>query len=376
MSRVPESLYSVKGSQFQAIELPLIRSVRGKEWMSYGLSNLFPQELIEIYNTSAMHQTACHAVTDAIVGQGFLKVGSEHINLDGETLDIVFKKIALDYVLFGGYSLNLVWNKEGTRIAELYHIPFANVRSGQKDEDGDITHYYYGEDWTNVRKYKPREYRKFSPTDNKGDNASQIYYTYDYQPGQDFYPLPSYMGALTDCELDARISRFHNQNLKNGLNPSMFIQFRSGIPTNEERQTIYSEINAAFSGEENAGKAFMSFSRPGEEMEITPISNESSDYYTILEQRITSRIMTAHRITSAKLLGISEASGFSNNAEEIVVAYQHFLATTIKPKQETLTTSLEFVLRFLGLNVNLHIIPNEILPTVAEKIEIKEKIEE
>lgn len=156
----------------------------------------------------------------------------------------------------------------------------------------------------------------------------------------------------------------------------MFIQFRSGIPTNDERQTIYNEINAAFSGEENSGKAFMSFSRPGEEMEITPLENSSSDYYTVLEQRITSRIMTAHRITSAKLLGISEASGFSNNAEEIVVAYQHFLATTIKPKQEMLTSTLEFILKFYGLTVNLHIVPNEILPTVAEKIEIKEKIEE
>jgi hypothetical protein len=41
-----------------------------------------------------------------------------------------------------------------------------------------------------------------------------------------------------------------------------------------------------------------------------------------------------------------------------------------------LTSTLEFALRFFGLNVNLHIVPNEILPTVAEKIEIKEKIEE
>ena len=376
MSRVPESLYSVKGAQFQAIELPSIREVRGKEWMTYGLTNLFPQELIEVYNTSAMHQTAVNAVTDATTGQGFLKVGGEYMNLDGETLNDIFEKIALDYVLFGGYSVNVVWNKEGTRIAEIYHLPFANIRSGQHNEEGEVTHYYYGSDWSNVRKNKPVEYRKFSPTDNKGDNASQIYYTYDYQPGQDFYPLPTYMGALTDCELDARISRWHNQNLKNGLSPSMFIQFRSGIPTNDERQTIYNEIDAAFSGEENAGKFFMSFSRPGEEMEITPVENTTSDYYTILEQRITSRIMTAHRITSAKLLGISEASGFSNNAEEIVVAYQHFLATTIKPKQNKLTSTLEFILRFYGLTVNLQIIPNEILPTLAEKIEIKEKIQE
>ena len=375
MSRIPESLYSIKAGSFTAVELPKIKEVKGKDWMGFGAKNLFPQELIEIYNTSAMHGTAVNAVADAIKGEGFKLVGDEYLNLDGETLDDVFAKVALDYVLFGGYSLNLVWNKEGTRITEIYHLPFANVRSGKEDEDGDVTHYYYSSDWSNTRKYVPKEYRKFSPTDNKKENASQIYYMYDYQPGQDYYPLPSYMGALTDCDLDARISRFHNQTLKNGLNPSMFIQFRSGIPTNEERQTIYRELDQNFSGEENAGKFFLSFSRPGEEMEITPLEHTADTYYTILEERITSRIMTAHRITSAKLLGISEASGFSNNADEIKIAYQHFLATTIKPKQEKLTKTLQFILKFFGLTVNLEIIPNEILPTVEEKIEIQENIE-
>lgn len=376
MSRIPESLYSVKASQFEAVELPQIKEVRGKDWMGYGAKNLFPQELIELYNTSAMHATAINAVTDACKGQGLALVGDEYVNLDGETLDDVFAKLTLDYVLFGGYSLNLVWNKEGTRVAEIYHLPFANVRSGQENEDGDVTHYYYSSDWSNIRKYKPKEYRKFDPMDNKKDNASQIYYVYDYQPGQDFYPLPSYMGALTDCDLDARISRFHAQNLKNGLNPSMFIQFRSGIPTPDERQTIYREIDNAFSGEENAGKFFMSFSRAGEEMQITPLEGAGDDYYVLLDERISSRIMTAHRITSPLLLGIKDASGFSNNADEIRVAYQHFMSTTIKPKQEKLLKTLQFALKFYGLTVNLKVIPNEILPTVEEAIEIKEKIED
>ena len=376
MSRIPESLYSIKASAFQAVELPQIKEVRGKEWMGYGARNEFPAELIELYNTSAMHATCINAISDACKGQGLALVGSEYVNLEGETLNEVFAKITLDYVIFGGYSINVVWNKESTRITEIYHLPFAKVRSGKENEDGDVTHYYYSKDWSNIRKYIPKEFRKFSPTDNKGDNASQIYYVYDYQPGQDFYPLPTYMGALTDVDLDARISRYHNQNLKNGLNPSMFIQFRSGIPTPDERESIYREIDASFSGEENAGKFFMSFARPGEEMEITPIEGSGSEYYTTLEERITSRILTSHRVTSPLLLGIKDASGFSNNADEIKVAYQHFLATTIKPKQEKLTKTLEFILKFYGLTVNLKVIPNEILPTIEESIQIKEKIED
>jgi hypothetical protein len=255
--------------------------------MKFGTKNMFPQELIELYNTSAMHATAVNAITDGIKGEGIKLVGDEYINLQGETIDEIFAKIALDYVLFGGYALNVIWSKEGTKIAEVYHLPMANVRSGKENEEGEVTEYFYSNDWANTRKHAPKAYRAFDPTDNKKDNASQIYYVFDYQPGQQFYPLPSYTGALTDIDLDARISRFHNQNLKQGLNPSMFIQFRSGIPTPEERRAIYKEIDETFSGEENAGRFFLSFSRAGEEMEVTPIESANDDYYVTLEQRIT-----------------------------------------------------------------------------------------
>ena len=260
-NRVPETLYSIKAAAFSAVELPKIKEKRGKDWIYYGEKNLWPQELIELYNTSAMHATAVNAITDGIVGNGIKKVGDEYVNLDGETVDDVFEKIAKDFELFGGYALNVVWNKEGNRVAEIYHLPFAKVRSGVENEEGDVDTYWYSQDWSNTRKYEPKSYRKFDVTDNKKDNASQIFYYMTYQPGQDFYPLPSYTGALTDIDLDARISRFHNQNLKQGLNPSMFIQFRSGIPTPEERRDIYRELDDTFSGEDAAGRFFLAFSR-------------------------------------------------------------------------------------------------------------------
>jgi hypothetical protein len=375
-NRVPETLYSIKAANFSAVELPTIKEQRGKEWIYYGAKNLWPQELIELYNTSAMHATAVNAITDAIVGEGFELVGGEYVNLEGETLNELFEKIAKDYELFGGYSLNIIWNKEGNRIAELYHLPFAKVRSGVENEDGDVGEYWFCKDWSNTRKYTPKPYKKFDVTDNKKDNASQIFYFMDYQPGQDYYPLPSYTGALTDIDLDARISRFHNQNLKNGLNPSMFIQFRSGIPTPSERREIYAEIDKTFSSEENAGRFFLSFSRAGEEMTVEPIESANDDYYVTLEQRITSRILTSHRITSPLLLGIKDAAGFSSNAEEIKVAYNHFMGTVVAPKQEKIVKSLGFILKFYGLNVNLTVKPNEILPTVEETIKIEENNDE
>jgi hypothetical protein len=243
----------------------------------------------------------------------------------------------------------------------MYHLPFNNVRSGKLNDDDKVTHYYYTTHWENVRKYPAHDYRSFDPLDNKGDNANQIYYCYNYAPGNDYYPLPHYVAGVNDIQLDGRISKFHNANISNGLAPSLFIQFRNGQPTPEARRDIYNEIDDTFSGEDNAGRFFLSFSDPGKELQVTPITATNDSYYITLEQRISSRILTAHRITSPLLLGIKDASGFSSNADEITVSYDHFEGTVIQPKRKKLLNTFGYILKLMGYNVTLTIIPNKIL---------------
>ena len=59
----------------------------------------------------------------------------------------------------------------------------------------------------------------------------------------------------------------------------MFVQFRNGVPSPEERREIYREIEDTFSGEDNAGRFFLAFSEPGKELQVTPIENANDDYY-------------------------------------------------------------------------------------------------
>jgi capsid portal protein len=362
MRSTPEGLYSVKGSQFEAMQLPVIREIRSKEWMQFGTDNLYPQELIVLYDTSAMNHTCIDAIKDGIVGEGIVEWGEEYINSQGQTINEVFENIALDYTIFGGYSINVIWNKEGTRIAEIYHLPFANVRSGKPDEEDNINSYWYSSDWAQIRKYKPVEYAAFSVTDTKGDQASQIYYCKNYTPGNEVYPLPHYIGGVNDIQLDARVSRFHNANISNGLAPSMFVQFRNGIPNPEERRDIYREIEDTFTGEDNAGRFFLAFSEPGKEMQVTPIENVNDEYYIQLETRITSRILSAHRLSSPLLLGLHVGgAGFSSNAEEIITAYSHFMNTVVLPKQKKILRTFGYMLNLYGLNVKLEIEPTPML---------------
>ena len=371
--------YVFKAQNFESIQTPQIQEKRGKDWIDFGSNNLYPELLIELYNNSAMHRTACEAKSDAVVGNGIKTFGDEVVNSQGETMDEVFEKIANDYILFGGYALNVIWSNDGSTIAEYYHLPFNNVRSGKMDEEEDrVEEFYYCHDWKQHRKYKPQAFPAYSLTDNKGDNASQIFYYFDYTIGQFYYPLPSYVGAVNDIDTDSRISRFHANNLKNGLAPSMMLTFRNGIPTVDEQDEIWRDIERTFAGEEQAGKFFVNFSEPGREPTVEPIENANDDYYITLEARVSSRILTAHRITSPLLLGIKDASGFSSNADEINTAFAHFLGTVIIPDQEKLLKSFGKIVRQSGLNVKLEIDQSNILfmEDTTEVVDITENTEE
>jgi len=356
--------YLFKSQKFESIQLPTIKEKRGKDWIDFGSNNLYPQLLIELYNNSAMHHTAIEAIVDGVVGEGFKMFGDEFVNTQNETMNEIFEKIARDYELFGGYALNVIWSRDGENIAEIYHLPFNNVRAGIMNDDEVIEEYWYSSNWAEHRKYKPVSYRAFSPTENKGEDASQIFYYFNYTVGQYYYPLPSYVGAINDIDTDARISRFHANNLKNGLAPSMMLTFKNGIPTPDEQEEIWKDIERTFAGEENAGQFFVNFSEPGREPTLEAIENANDDYYVTLESRITSRILTAHRITSPLLLGIKDAAGFSNNADEIEVAYNHFMGTVIRPDQKKLVNSFNKIINMTGKTVKLEIEPAKILYTV------------
>lgn len=348
--------------ELESISVPTFKEVRGKDWVNFGERNDYPDTLIELYNTSAIHATCIDSKVDAVVGEGIQTIGNTIINSNNETLDEVFSKCALDYVLYNGYSLNVIWNRGGDRIAEFYHIPFNNVRSGKLNEEDVIEEYFYSSNWANTRKFKPVRYASFSSTDNKGDNSSQIFYHFDYTPGNMIYPLPSYQGAVNDINLDARISTYHNTNISNNISAGMIITFPNGIPEEDEKRALYNGMVEAFSGEKNAGKLFLNFSDGIENApKIEALPSVNDDYYTTLENRITSRVLTSHKISSPLLLGIRTdgANGLGSNSDEIKVAYTHFLSSVIQPIQRSMSKSFEKVLRSYGMNVQVQIVPNK-----------------
>jgi len=144
----------------------------------------------------------------------------------------------------------------------------------------------------------------------------------------------------------------------------MMLTFKNGIPTADEQTAIWRDIERTFAGEDNAGKFFVNFSEPGREPDLQAIENANDDYYITLSTRLSQSILTSHRISSPLLLGIKDAAGFSNNADEITTAYNHFMGTVIVPMQKKLVKSFGKIVNMTGKTVKLEIEPAEILYTV------------
>jgi hypothetical protein len=328
-----------KNIKFDRATVPVYSEVLQRSpWVYYGENNLLPQYFIELYDNCAIHKAVVTSKVNQIMGDGIVSLNNPmaSINLINgkETVSEVMRKCALDFILFGGFSLNVIWSKDRKTIAEIYHLDFSRVRSGKLNEDDEIESYFYSADWRYLKKFPPEEYPSFNQ--EKGD-ASQIYYYKSYQPSLTYYPIPDWSGGQRSIETDIEAKNFHMNNLRKGMVPSLWINYNNGIPQQEEQETLVRALESQYGGTDNAGQAIISFNESQEQSPvITQIPrNDNDNYYQSLNDDITRSILSAHRVSSAELFGIATA-GKLGGGTEIVEHSEYFRKMVIQPYQNTL----------------------------------------
>jgi hypothetical protein len=194
----------------------------------------------------------------------------------------------------------------------------------------------------------------------------------DYNPQSQYYPIPSYSGSLQDITIDVEVSNFHLSNLANGLNPSLVINFKNGVPSIENQKQIYDSLTANFSGTQNTGRFFCSFSDgPEQAPDVIPITSANDTYYVQLESRITTRILTGHGITSPLLLGLYHegGSGLGSNKDEILVSYETFKNTVLRPDIKALLKPMDRLMKYSGYNTKLYVEPLKLFPEGEDAVD-------
>jgi len=379
---------------------PHVIEERGKDWISYGTenwNNLYPQFLIDLYYNSSTQAAIINATAEMIAAENLIIEDKDDRNLDAriklqnfmnranskESLHEVIKKIAFDFKLQGAFALNIVWSKDRTQIAEIYHIPVEKIRAEKPNKMGRIDGYYISADWRNTRMNKPYRVPAFNINDRT--SANQILYSGLYSPNMNVYHTPDYVAANNWALCDQKVAEFHLSNISNGFAGSYFISFANGVPTAEERRQIERSISQKFTGEKAAGRFVLTFSDDRTRTpEIVPISMSDADkQFLALQELLVQNILTAHRVTSPMLMGIKNDTGLGSNVDELNAAANFYLNTVVKPFQDHIVKTLRKIFQVNNMDMPVNFVQlkpitvqftSEDLKGVMTQDEIREEI--
>ena len=317
-------------------------------WIQYGDDNLFPQYLIDLYHSSATHNALCTSIAYMIYGDGvFADSVDARLKIQEWGLEDELRKACLDLKIQGGFALEVVYNIDRTTISKVRHCPFENIRSGQVDADEEVNYVFYSRDWDDSS-IDPEPVCVFDP-EKRNQHPVQILYVKPFSPGSYYYPKPDYIGSINYIELDKEIGTYHINNIKNGLAPSFTIHFKNGVPSQEERNRIRTDIERQLSGATNAGKFIVTYSdSPDRKPDFEPFPLSDADkQYEFLSTEVSDKIMVGHRVVSSAMFGVKTA-GQLGNTQELETASRLFDKQVVKPYQRILLNAVDSVLRAAG----------------------------
>lgn len=343
--------FSIFDGQAKPIPSFVEKENTGKPYLSYGINNQFPQYLWDLYLRSAILQSIINGTSDYVMGNEIVYANlpwiqklADEANKDGETLDDIIKKITVDYLIFGGFALQIIYNKIGG-IAELYWLDFRNCRL---DKEGEKC--YYSDDWVkHANDYIV--YDVYSP--DKKRKKSCVYY-FNGHITRGVYPIPKYNGALSALETSTEISKFHLNSILNNFSGNFIINFNNGQPSDDVQEDIERKIKQKFTSADNAGKFLIAFNDSKENaVSVERIQDDNFDKkYESLRTDTYKEIFVAFRAIP-QLFGYS-LEGTAFNKQEFTESFELYNKTTVQPIQKDIKRTFN---KIFGVDNSMEIIP-------------------
>lgn len=264
------------------IEIPSFseKRISGKDYLYWGDKNQMPYYLYDLYSKSSLMQSIVNTTVNFIVGNSIESVYKPN---DDEQWEEVIRNLALDYMLYGGFAIQIFYNKA----AQIKEIGWLDMRKCRTDEEHRKV--YYSKEF-NERKSSPTVLE--FPVWKKGEeyrNTSAIYlYT---GSKRNTYPMPRYSGSIMDIETSIRISNYHLNAITNNFNGNFVLNFNNGIPTDDVKKELERKVQEKFCGDSNAGSFLLVFNDSKENgVTVERIQDDATDkkYEQLRDQTITS----------------------------------------------------------------------------------------
>lgn len=333
-------------------------------WVNWGVKNNYPNLMLDLYNQSPTHRACINFAVQSIVGNG---VDYESMQIDGSQIvpnyqmswDELIRDLALDYILYGSYAIQIIRNKDGKTFS-YWHMPLDKVRWSEFDEDGQITKYWISNDWTALGQNPPFEIDAFDMREDSTIESGKPYlYVYrQYTPTMQYYTQGHYQAGIKSIQSEIEYVNFDLRTTVNNFIPSGMLVLNE-VETDEERQGIVNNITKMFQGSENANSLMITFRNNVDENkpEFIPFtsSNSNVNVYADANTRTVSRILAAHQIPNASLVGMPDVgnSGFASEADKLETAYQLYNKLTGNANRMAVVKTLNMMFKMNGIDVEV-----------------------
>jgi hypothetical protein len=181
-----------------------------------------------------------------------------------------------------------------------------------------------------------------------------------------FYPVPDYMAAFDAIGTEIAIQIANKSLLDNGFGGKTILTLPTLPATQEEKDEMDMQIKQQFASASNNGGLLTLFNNdPNLKVMIDQLQALDANTYIELDKNVKQAIITAHKIP-AILLEYNYGGGFNNRANEMIVAYDQFQKTVIKSYQQSILAVLNRLVKYIGYEDKLEIIPFNIKDVVQQ----------
>ena len=371
---------------FASAEVPKFLEKKSQNIVYFGADNLYPFDLIDLYNDSSTHNAIINGKVGYIVGNGLdsedlgVKKWLSSANLSEDWTSLM-KRISLDYELFNGYAIEVIRTASGN---QYHHVDFANIRLAL---DGTLQ---YADDWITekgTRNARPEisNLERFNPADENQKRG--IIYHVDYRPNLKHYPLPVYVGSLAEIKTDVEIGDYWLKEVESGFAGGTIITHNNGVPeTLEESKAFEKSFQDKFGGASGSKIVHLFSPSKDNSSEISNLNgNDLHERYVEMSKRVKESIFIGHRVTNPILFGVKE-QGQLGGRSELDLAYEIFSNTYVQERKNTILRTIK-KLAFLEIqNTNIELIPLKPIDTIdltsdiilanLTRLEIRELINE
>ena len=319
-----------------------------KGYIKYGKDNLYPQELVRLFNEHPEHRAIVNRKARYIWGKGLKAVNEvDTIKVDTfidnfnrkETLNQAGKKVSLNTELFNGVYVEVITNLQGQPI-EMYFLNSANCRISECE-----TKLYFSKNWN--RNTQSKDIKCINKFENNGTAGTFFidfkYYTASASKLESVYPIAQYQSIVNDINTDVDISTFNKNYVSSGFSVGKIINFFNGQPTDDMINSIERSFKGTYTGENGESLMITHSDRDDKAPEVVDVSvNDLSEKFLFTSKRAMKKIFAGHEM-APELFNIKFDESFLSGSPDLLILQELFVKGYIEPRQTDLLEFLSYL---------------------------------